>query len=306
MSNPELSKFEKIVIILALIIGFIGGTILVFVDKTPAIIISILLATGIATLVYHFLGGIENAQFNTGAIKLGGSMAALLASAWLINPQLEKQLNSISNESKYHINANYEIVNSNHKILGKIRLDNYNLKLDKDLNVIAGDSIKLGTLTLKDLILSEDFEIIANDTIILGNINKQSLFDLGGFSQPEVINYTEIKFNTRLNNPFDYKIDESPWDDVNGYRGIYYALPFEIKPYGKDRSFKTKILFNDGTEKSAPIKRNESIFITDFNKNDIHIFIVRVRQISESQPWDTYSNFVQYQIIEFAGSLEFK
>lgn len=306
MSSSELSKFEKIVIILALIIGFLGGTILVFVNKTPAIIISILLATGIATLVYHFLGGIENAQFNTGAIKLGGSMAALLASAWLINPQLEKQLNSISNESKYHINANYEIVNSNNKILGKIRLDNYNLKLDKNLNVIAGDSIKLGKLSLNDLIVSTDFEIIANDTIILGNINKQNLFDLGGLNKLEVKNYTEIKFNTRLNNPFHYKIDEDPWDDVNGYRGIYYALPFEIIPYGKDRSFKTKILFKDGSEKSAPVKRNESIFITGFNENEINIYIVRVRQMSESQPWDTYHNFVQYQIIEFAGYFEFK
>lgn len=289
MPNSELNKFEKIVIILALIIGFLGGIILVFIPNTPAIIISILLATGIATLVYHFLGGIENAQFNTGAIKLGGSMAALLAGVLLINPKLDKQLNS-----------NLKNTISNHTDYA------YKLNLDKNLNVIAKDSIKLGKLTFNDLTISNKFEIISNDTIILGDIEKQGLFDLGGLNKLEVKNYTEVKFNTHLDDPFDYQIDESKWNDVNGYRGIYNALPFEIKPYKTDRRFKTKILFDDGSEKSSSITRNESTFISSISENEIRIFIVRIRQVSESLPWDTYGNFVQYQILEFVGYLELK
>jgi len=289
MPNSELNKFEKIVIILALIIGFLGGTILVFIPETPAMLISILLAIGIATLVYHFLGGIENAQLNTGAIKLGGSMAALFAGILIINPQLDKQLNS-----------NYKNITS------KYTDYSYNLSLDKNLNVIARDSIRLGKLTFNDLTISNKFEIISNDTIILGDIKKQDLFDLGGLNKLEVKNYTEIKFNTHLANPFDYQIDESTWDDVNGYRGIYNALPFEIKPYKIDRSFKTKFLFDDGTEKSSSITRNESTFISNISENEIHIFIIRIRQVSESLPWDTFDNFVQYQILEFVGYLELK
>jgi hypothetical protein len=48
--------------------------------------------TAIAALTYRFLGGIPpDTSFSVGALKLGGTFAALIGSAWLINGPLEKQ-----------------------------------------------------------------------------------------------------------------------------------------------------------------------------------------------------------------------
>jgi len=300
MSDLELNKFEKTIIIIVLVIGFLGGTLLLFVKDDYPIIISLLFATGVSTLVYHFLGGIKNAQFNTGAIKLGGSMAALLASTVLINAQLEEQLDSI--KERWHLNADYEIVNAKGKVISKLNFNDFKFRFDNHLNILAGDSIKLGKLSLDDFRITKDFKLLASDSIPLGEVSKENLLDLVGFDHFEVKNYTEIKFNTRLNN-FDSQLDNGSWDDVNGYRGIYYAMPFEVIPFENNGAFKTKIRFKDGSEKTAPIKRNESIFLPEVNGEDIRIFIVRVRQVSESKPWDSYDNFVQYQILEMVGGL---
>ncbi|MGE0076373.1 MAG: hypothetical protein AB7S48_00785 [Bacteroidales bacterium] len=298
MPKLNLSKFEKIVVILVLIVGVLGGIILIYIRNTPPILIAILFSMSIATLVYHFLGGIKNAQLNTGAIKLGGTMAALLSSILLLNKPLEKQLNSISTNETYFINSKSEIVTSNNKVIGKINLDNYTLTLDKDLNVLACDSIKLGKLNLTNFSITSDYKIITADSVILGSLSKKGLMALGVINKLEVKNYTEVKFNTHLNNPFDYKIDQEAWDDVNGYRGIYNALPFKIEPCLINTTFKTKVII-DNSEKTYPLMRNESIFFTNSTDNEKHIFVIRIRQLQESKSWDTYNNFVQYQIFEF-------
>ena len=67
-------------------IGFVGGVLLLLYYKAPPIVVSFFLATGVAALVYKFLGGIQATSFAVGALKLGGTLAAIGAGgrAWSV------------------------------------------------------------------------------------------------------------------------------------------------------------------------------------------------------------------------------
>ena len=62
------------------LIGFIGSVVL-FLYELPAILVAVFLTTGVASLVYGFLGGITGAKFNLGPLQVTGSLAALLGIA---------------------------------------------------------------------------------------------------------------------------------------------------------------------------------------------------------------------------------
>jgi len=68
------------------------GVSLAFVENVPAALISIVLAIAVATLIHAFLGGVSEAGFNLGALRVTGSAAVLLGSAWLFNSLLAPQL----------------------------------------------------------------------------------------------------------------------------------------------------------------------------------------------------------------------
>ena len=51
--------------------------------------VSVFLSAGITALVYRFLGGIRNASFAVGALKLGGTIAALIGIAFWIDSTKE-------------------------------------------------------------------------------------------------------------------------------------------------------------------------------------------------------------------------
>lgn len=298
-----LSKFEKVIIILVLIVGFIGGVILVFCHA-PAIISSIFIAMGIATLVYHFLGGIANAQVNTGIVKLGGSMAALIGSAILINNLLIEQMNNPDEELM--INSRNEVVNCRNKVLGKISFNSFLLKPNKGLILTVKDTICLGKLSLADLGLSDQFEITENDSVKLGKLSRKDLSNIGLLNKLELNNYTEIKYNLRLESPLLYEVDRMLWTDVNQYEVNYQDLHFTVEPYEvEENNFKTRIKFRDKNlpEYFSPIRRDQTILLTDLYKTESLIYLVRVRQLVKSNEWSTYNNFVQYQIIEFSGKL---
>ncbi len=88
---PSKTHFENKVILATILLGFIGGVLLFFM-KVPPVFMAIFLGSGIAALVYRFLGGTADASFVMGTLKLSGSIAILLGSAYYINDQLEKQL----------------------------------------------------------------------------------------------------------------------------------------------------------------------------------------------------------------------
>ena len=93
MNDTLLAKLspELRVLSLVVVLGFGGGAVL-YVFGMPPIIVAVFLATGVASVVYGFLGGIHTAAFDLGPIRFGGSIAALLGSAWFIDVQLVQQI----------------------------------------------------------------------------------------------------------------------------------------------------------------------------------------------------------------------
>jgi hypothetical protein len=75
-------------------LGVGGAVVLQIMSKTVApVIVSYLLATGLAALTYRFLGGIEGSTALTiGALKLTGALAALVGIAMIVNNQLVNQV----------------------------------------------------------------------------------------------------------------------------------------------------------------------------------------------------------------------
>ncbi|RAP33490.1 hypothetical protein DID80_08030, partial [Candidatus Marinamargulisbacteria bacterium SCGC AAA071-K20] len=81
---------ENKVILTAIVVGFFGSAVLHNMAMPP-IVVAVFLSTGISSLVYRFLGGLQVNSFNLGAVKLSGSVAALIACVWFINAQLVAQ-----------------------------------------------------------------------------------------------------------------------------------------------------------------------------------------------------------------------
>ncbi len=90
-SGKDHSNFENIVILIAFLSGFAGSLLLYFKDAPP-ILVAIFLGTGIASLVYRFLGGTSGNSMQVGALKFTGTIAVLIGSAWFIDQKLFEQI----------------------------------------------------------------------------------------------------------------------------------------------------------------------------------------------------------------------
>lgn len=82
---------DEIVVAAFAFLGFGGAVFLPLQYNVAPILISFLLATGLAALTYRYLGGIEGASFAVGTLKLTGTLGALVGIAMLINGQLVSQ-----------------------------------------------------------------------------------------------------------------------------------------------------------------------------------------------------------------------
>ncbi|MCI0622194.1 MAG: hypothetical protein L0387_11110 [Acidobacteria bacterium] len=89
--SREWSLDDKFVAAFALL-GFGSAVYLPLRFNIPPIVISFLLATGLAALTYRWLGGIPGTSFVIGTLKLGGALAALVGIALLINTHLVNQV----------------------------------------------------------------------------------------------------------------------------------------------------------------------------------------------------------------------
>ena len=84
-------------------VGFlgIGVALVVFLTNVPALVVSVVLSCGVASLLYGILGGVSEAGFNLGGqLKVGGSAAVLLGGVWMFNYPLERQLAQIRDENR--------------------------------------------------------------------------------------------------------------------------------------------------------------------------------------------------------------
>ena len=85
------------VLVALVVVGCLGAGIAlaIFVEDTPAMLMSVVLACAVAALLYGILGGVSEAGFNFGPVKMGGSAAVLLGGAFLFNQFLQEQMQEI-------------------------------------------------------------------------------------------------------------------------------------------------------------------------------------------------------------------
>jgi|GEM_PF-2811126 len=269
----SLNKFEKSAIITILIIGLLGGVVLVYLQQPP-IISSVFIAMGISMVVYHFLGGIKISEFNMGPIKLGGSIAALIASAWIINSKLEYQNQNQNQTGEISLNSKHELFDSNNKLLGKLEFDG--------------------------LTLTDDFRVSMSDSIALGNISPSNFKELGMFRNIKTRIYTEIKYDLKLS-PFESRVNQ-PHSNKPGI-GLLADLPFKVKPVFKDGEIKTEIK-NKSDDKTGykPLERGEmKLFYPD---KETSIYIVRVISLVQNESKKEFKNHVTYHIYGFSTTNE--
>ena len=93
---------EDIVIIVAIVLTLLLAPLLTFLwfiedpILIPPPVIAIFLGIAVSALLYRFLGGVNNASFTIGALKVTGAAAILIGVAWWSNNELKKSLPQIA------------------------------------------------------------------------------------------------------------------------------------------------------------------------------------------------------------------
>lgn len=84
-------KFDDTVVLFFCVCGF-GGGLAASKIGSPPVIISLLLATGVASLIYRFLGGMAGASVSVGALRLTGTAAVLVGMMLLVDSKLHVEM----------------------------------------------------------------------------------------------------------------------------------------------------------------------------------------------------------------------
>lgn len=294
------NNFEKIVIVISLIIGFLGG-ILLIAFKFPPVIPSVFISMAISVLVYHFLGGISEAGFNMGPVKMGGSIAALIGCAFVINHLLDQQVKR--DLGTLTITKDMIVVDGENNKLGTLPLHNYNVCIDSNKQLFLNDTISLGKLKCDQVLtLKKDRTVLLNDSINLGEIKSQNITQMVLCNNFSFDNYVEVYYNLVMS-PFSAECKFEPTEKARNMQIAYQKLPFSVMPVYKEdeksAGCRTEIKFDN--TKIDPVycyvANNEDIIIDDFIDTLGKIYVVRVRQVDLTNRY-----FVQYQIL----SLEYK
>ncbi|MCK5023622.1 MAG: hypothetical protein KAS04_05590 [Candidatus Aenigmarchaeota archaeon] len=102
--------FVDIVITVSVVIGMLGGVLISIFPKVPPIIAGLFFGMGISSLVYRFLGGInQDSSVVIMGFKLAGTVGIWIACALIISTVLEGQRkNGYRIESKYLVVSVWE------------------------------------------------------------------------------------------------------------------------------------------------------------------------------------------------------
>jgi hypothetical protein len=298
-----ITPFEKIIICLVLSIGLLGGVALILM-KMPPIIPSIFIAMAISTLVFYFLGGIEQSNFNMGPVKLSGSIAALIGSAFFINWQLADQ--QTNPEIALLPDSRLYVICNDSKTVGKLSV--HSLSLTEDNFLLLNDSVRLGQLDLRGMKLDNHFMINTRQEVKLGEIAPGNLKDLGLFNEMKSEGYMEVSYTIELGEGLTSTIgfgDSRLFRDQ--YQGDYEDLPFTVQPVlfsGRNRGNGLRTLIahkNPAGEpiNDVPLAGGQNILVSHL---DDYIYLIRTRSANTSD--DTRPYFVQYQIIAFSRILK--
>lgn len=103
--NNQLTSEDKVIIVTIVITLILSPllTVLWFIDNPiliPPPIISIFLGIAVSALLYRFLGGVHDASFTIGALKVTGTAAILIFVSWWSNEELKEFIPKINDESK--------------------------------------------------------------------------------------------------------------------------------------------------------------------------------------------------------------
>ena len=95
--NMLQSRTGPFVFVAIVIVGCLGAGIWLSISDrhAPSLVISVALACAVSTLLYGILGGVGKSGFEFGPLKMGGSAAVLVGSAYLFNLLLEPQQDAI-------------------------------------------------------------------------------------------------------------------------------------------------------------------------------------------------------------------
>ena len=289
------NKFEKIVIVVSLIIGFLGG-ILLIAFKFPPVIPSVFIAMAISVLVYHFLGGIQEAGFNMGPVKMGGSIAALIGCAFVINHYLDGQVKR--DLGTLRITKDMIVVDGENNRLGTLPLNKYTVRINNDKQLFLNDTIEIGKLLCNQTLkLEKDRTVLLNDSVSLGQIKAQNITQMVLCNNFSFDNYAEVYYDLTMS-PFSAVCKFEPTEKSRNMQIAYQKLPFSVTPIfiadEKQVGCRTEIKFDDVN--IMPIHRfianNEDIVIDNFINSTGKIYVVRVRQADLTNRY-----FVQYQVI---------
>ncbi|MDZ4871058.1 MAG: hypothetical protein CLLPBCKN_000446 [Chroococcidiopsis cubana SAG 39.79] len=90
-TSTNLSALDKFFITVTAS-GFVGGTVLSLMPGVIPLVPAIFFGSGISSLVYRFMGGIsQDTKFELGIVKLGGTLASLVATIWIFNEIIKSQ-----------------------------------------------------------------------------------------------------------------------------------------------------------------------------------------------------------------------
>lgn len=95
--NMPQSRTGPFLFVATVIVGCLGVGVWLSISgrDAPSLVISVALACAVSALLYGILGGVGKSGFEFGPIKMGGSAAVLVGSAYLFNFLLEPQVEAI-------------------------------------------------------------------------------------------------------------------------------------------------------------------------------------------------------------------
>ncbi|WP_218916686.1 hypothetical protein [Alkaliflexus imshenetskii] len=230
-------------------------------------------------------------------MKLSGSIAALIGSAFFINWQLSGQ--QTNPEGTLFINPQLYAINNDGNKLGKITVRT--IQLIEDNQLFVNDSVLFGQLDLRGLKLNSQFDVNSRQEFKLGEITPQNLKEIGLFNELKSEKYLEVTYNMELGQNLTTTIsygDSRLFREQ--YEGQYEDLPFAVNPVvisGRDRGNGLRTMVTQKGTAAAhitdvPLASGQNILIDHL---DDYIYLVRTRSANTSDNSRPY--FVQYQII---------
>jgi hypothetical protein len=161
--RPSQSLCAEDYIILTVIIICLVGPILmlgawqIYSIYFPPALIAIFLGISVASLLYRFLGGIHDATFAVGALKVTGSAAVLAGIAWWSNMEINKQVEAFSDKKK----DSTEFVATKQKLK---KAEEQIIELKKDNSTVLSDKSDLNIKLSK---LQDELEQLKNEEKII-------------------------------------------------------------------------------------------------------------------------------------------